>query len=148
MYGIGSKILDLIRERHLTISSVAEEADLARETLSGIVNGKQTPRRGTIEKIAKVLGIDPIVLISPTDGPGKRHSGGEVSGLRDYVKLAADLNVDIPVLLAKGSEIGEVMTLTEVLKIASKALKDGDISEDEYEGYVNLMVKLIKCNHV
>jgi len=147
VYGIGSKILDLIRERHLTISSVAEQADVARETLSGIVNGKQTPRRGTIEKIAKVLDIDPLILINPTDGPGKRHSGREDLGLSDYVKLAADLNVDIPVLLAKGSEIGEVMTLTEVLKIASKALKEGDISEDEYEGYVNLMVKLIKCNH-
>ena len=147
MYGIGLKISDLIRERHLTISSVAEQADVARETLSGIVNGKQTPRRATIEKIARVLDIDPLILINPTDGPGKRHSGREDLGLSDYVKLAADLNVDIPVLLAKGSEIGEVMTLTEVLRIASKALKEGAISESEYEGYVNLMVKLIKSNH-
>lgn len=147
MYGIGSKILDLIRERHLTISFVAEQAEVARETLSGIVNGKQTPRRATIEKIAKVLDIDPLILISPTDGSGKRQSGREDLGFRDYVKLAADLNVDIPVLLAKGSVIGEVMALTKVLEIASKALKEGDISEDEYEGYVNLMVKLIKCNH-
>jgi transcriptional regulator with XRE-family HTH domain len=147
MYGIGPKISDLIRERHMTLSSVAKQAKLARETLSGIVNGNQTPRRNTIEKIAKVLKIDPDILLNPPEADANRKYGRSPYGLQGFSPLPGDASVNIPVLLAKVDEIGEMKALSVVLKMASKGLKEETITGEEYEAYVNLMVKLMKSNH-
>ena len=142
MYGFGEKISTLIKARHMTLSSVAKEADLARETLSGIVNNRQVPRKSTLQKIASVLEMDYLEFVEEIGIAGGQPTDGHIKS-QGY-GFPIDANADIPVLMAKRGDMTDVMVLTEVLRIASVAVKDGVIDKKECRAYEELMVKLIK----
>lgn len=49
----------LRRERLLTIRALAEEAGVSTRTVLQLEHGGQTPRPGTIKKLAAALGVEP-----------------------------------------------------------------------------------------
>ena len=142
MYGFGEKISTLIKARHMTLSSVAKKADLARETLSGIVNNRQVPRKSTLQKIASVLEMDFQEFVDEIGIAGGQPSNGYDRSQGHG--FPSNANVSIPVLMMKIGDMKDVVALTEVLRIASVAVKDGVIDKKECRAYEELMVKLIK----
>lgn len=142
MYGFGEKISTLIKARHMTLSSVAKKADLARETLSGIVNNRQVPRKSTLQKIADVLEMDYLEFVDEIGIAGGKPSDGYEKSQGHGFPI--DANANIPVMTMKMGDMKDVVALTEVLRIASVAVKDGVIDKKECRAYEELMIKLIK----
>lgn len=62
---IGKRLQNLRRSRMWTQRRLAEEAGVSPTTVSGIETGRLSkPHFGTLRKIARVLGVDPQVLLS------------------------------------------------------------------------------------
>ncbi|TGT82239.1 MULTISPECIES: helix-turn-helix domain-containing protein [unclassified Mesorhizobium] len=64
----GANVRRVRQERGMTLESLATEAGLAYSYMGGIERGQKNPSLNVVEKIAKVLGSDPITLLcrSPT----------------------------------------------------------------------------------
>ena len=80
MSKIGELIGREIRLQRRTIKDVAERADISREALSNIVNGKQEPRRDTIDRIADALGVKAESLLELEGGVsmGRLDTNGQM----------------------------------------------------------------------
>lgn len=57
-----AKLIDLIAEKGMTQSELADKAHVSRQAVYAIVNGR-TPRLNTLGKIARVLGVKPSELL-------------------------------------------------------------------------------------
>ncbi len=63
---IGERLISIRRLRMWNQGRLAEEAGLSPTTVSGIETGRIShPHLGTIRKLARALGVDPQVLLSP-----------------------------------------------------------------------------------
>lgn len=52
------RIKDVLKEKRVTVVSLAGMIGITQPNMSNIVNGKSTPSLETLEKIANALGID------------------------------------------------------------------------------------------
>ncbi len=63
---IGERLISIRRLRMWNQGRLAEEAGVSPTTVSGIETGRIShPHLGTIRKLARALGVDPQVLLSP-----------------------------------------------------------------------------------
>ncbi|WP_432646081.1 helix-turn-helix transcriptional regulator [Mitsuokella sp.] len=58
-----TKIIDLMAEKGLTKSDLADKAHVSRQAVYRIVNNGVTPRLDTLGKVARVLGVKPSELL-------------------------------------------------------------------------------------
>jgi len=71
---VRSKLIILREERMWTQGRLAEEAGVSPTTVSGIESGRiSRPHFGTLEKLARALGVDSRVLLSQRSTDGRRH---------------------------------------------------------------------------
>ncbi len=72
---VQSKLITLREERMWTQGRLAEEAGVSPTTVSGIESGRiSRPHFGTLEKLARALGVDPRVLLSQRSPDGRVRS--------------------------------------------------------------------------
>ncbi|HEX2097933.1 MAG TPA: helix-turn-helix transcriptional regulator [Rubrobacteraceae bacterium] len=72
---VRSKLIILREERMWTQGRLAEEARVSPTTVSGIESGRiSRPHFGTLEKLARALGVDPRVLVSQQSFDGRVSS--------------------------------------------------------------------------
>ncbi len=72
---VRSKLIILREERMWTQGRLAEEARVSPTTISGIESGRiSRPHFGTLEKLARALGVDPRVLVSQQSSDGRVSS--------------------------------------------------------------------------
>ena len=83
------RILQLLNERGLTQSQLAEASGLALGTVNRIIKGKQKLMPNTLDKIARALNVEPYTLseYNPTPAPINEVSGyleysGEITKIR------------------------------------------------------------------
>jgi transcriptional regulator with XRE-family HTH domain len=61
---IGQRIKELRRQKRLTLDVLAEKTGFSKSYLSQIENVRREPSIGTLTKIARVLGVDALFLLS------------------------------------------------------------------------------------
>lgn len=62
------QLVTRLREQHLwTRERLAKEAGVSVTTITGMEDGRTRVRLGTVEKIAKALGVDPLDLLHPVE---------------------------------------------------------------------------------
>ena len=79
----------LRKERELSQQELAKEARIDKKTVAHIEGGKGEPRVSTVERIAKVLRVDPQVLVEGPESEAVRDVELQKLGLR-VVKLPLD----------------------------------------------------------
>ncbi|ATN35454.1 transcriptional regulator [Rhizobium sp. ACO-34A] len=60
----GENVRRIRLERGLTLEAMAAEVDLAYSYLGGIERGQKNPTLDVVERIAKVLDTDPLILLT------------------------------------------------------------------------------------
>jgi transcriptional regulator with XRE-family HTH domain len=63
---VGKRLRELREERGLLQDELARKAHVARNTVSRIERGRLTPTVTMLEKLARGLGVEPGILLSPT----------------------------------------------------------------------------------
>jgi transcriptional regulator with XRE-family HTH domain len=119
------RLIEILRRcdaRGWTLSELARRSHVQRNTLSAIVNGRTTPQRRTVEKLADVLGTTPEALVhrdEPLPGKPKRESDLEllVRMWRDLdpvgreivlgfaAGMAANADINMAVVAARAAEM-------------------------------------------
>jgi transcriptional regulator with XRE-family HTH domain len=80
---IGKRLQNLRRSRMWTQRRLAEEAGVSPTTVSGIETGRLSkPHFGTVCKIARVLGVDPQVLLSGKESLQQEEEASALLSLR------------------------------------------------------------------
>ena len=64
------RIKDVLKEKKVTVVSLAGMIGITQPNMSNIVNGKSTPSLETLEKIANVLEVDITELFTPSSSGG------------------------------------------------------------------------------
>lgn len=64
------RIKDVLKEKKVTVVSLAGMIGITQPNMSNIVNGKSTPSLETLEKIANALGVDITELFVPSSSGG------------------------------------------------------------------------------
>ena len=64
------RIKDVLKEKKVTVVSLAGMIGITQPNMSNIVNGKSTPSLETLEKIANALGVDITELFAPSSSDG------------------------------------------------------------------------------
>lgn len=77
---IGIRVSDLMRQRHMIPSKVADVAGLSRSTVTRIVNGERHPSMEVLRDIAAALSVDMDTLMSGTDAVDARTGKVGVMG--------------------------------------------------------------------
>lgn len=67
-YNMELRIKDVLKEKKVTVVSLAGMIGITQPNMSNIVNGKSTPSLETLEKIANALGVDITELFAPFSG--------------------------------------------------------------------------------
>lgn len=75
-YNMELRIKDVLKEKKVTVVSLAGMIGITQPNMSNIVNGKSTPSLETLEKIANALGVDITELFAPS------LSGGIIGVIR------------------------------------------------------------------
>lgn len=57
-YNMDLRIKEVLKEKKMTVVSLASSVGMAQPSMSNIVNGKSTPSLETLEKIANALDVD------------------------------------------------------------------------------------------
>jgi transcriptional regulator with XRE-family HTH domain len=77
---IGVRLLSIRRLRLWTQSRLAKEAGVSPTTVSGIETGRITrPHFGTLQKLAQALDLDPLALLSSSEGSSERDGPPSLS---------------------------------------------------------------------
>jgi len=93
---MGTRIKEILQEKKMTVSMLADIIGITRANMSNIVNGKSNPKMETLEKIAEALGVSVVELFSPvekTDILGIIRVKGvyhEVKSIEEIKKLVED----------------------------------------------------------
>lgn len=93
---MGTRIKEILQEKKMTVSMLADIIGITRANMSNIVNGKSNPKMETLEKIAKALGVSVVALFSPvekTDILGfirVKDTLHEVKSIEEIEKLVQD----------------------------------------------------------
>ena len=69
-YNMELRIKDVLKEKKVTVVSLAGMIGITQPNMSNIVNGKSTPSLETLEKIANALGVDITELFAPSSSGG------------------------------------------------------------------------------
>ena len=69
-YNMELRIKDVLKEKKVTVVSLAGMIGITQPNMSNIVNGKSTPSLETLEKIANALGVDITELFAPSSSDG------------------------------------------------------------------------------
>lgn len=69
-YNMELRIKDVLKEKKVTVVSLAGMIGITQPNMSNIVNGKSTPSLETLEKIANALGVDITELFVPSSSGG------------------------------------------------------------------------------
>lgn len=64
------RVKDVLKEKKVTVVSLAGMIGITQPNMSNIVNGKSTPSLETLEKIANALGVDITELFAPSSTGG------------------------------------------------------------------------------
>lgn len=64
------RIKDVLKEKKVTVVSLAGMIGITQPNMSNIVNGKSTPSLETLEKIANALGVNITELFIPSSSGG------------------------------------------------------------------------------
>jgi transcriptional regulator with XRE-family HTH domain len=72
----GDKIRDIRDEKLLTSQQLADLAGLSRDVIYRLENNKSGAHQTSIKRIARVLGVDPRVLLADHNGEGRQTQGG------------------------------------------------------------------------
>lgn len=73
--------LRYIREaKGMTLTALAEESGIARQTIAYIERGDRMTRAETVRKLAKGLGVDPLDLVMEPGESETEESNGEEFG--------------------------------------------------------------------
>ena len=93
---MGTRIKEILQEKKMTVSMLADIIGITRANMSNIVNGRSNPKMETLEKIAKALGVSVVELFSPvekTDILGfirVKDTLHEVKSIEEIEKLVQD----------------------------------------------------------
>lgn len=69
-YNMELRIKDVLKEKKVTVVSLAGMIGITQPNMSNIVNGKSTPSLETLEKIANALEVDITELFVPSSSGG------------------------------------------------------------------------------
>ncbi len=64
---MSTRIKEILQEKKMTVSVLADTIGITRANMSNIVNGKSNPKMETLEKIAKALNVSVVELFSPVE---------------------------------------------------------------------------------
>ncbi|MDR2343016.1 MAG: helix-turn-helix domain-containing protein [Spirochaetaceae bacterium] len=81
------------KEKRMTQEKLAEACNTATSYIGLMEIYRHTPKISTIEKIARALGVDPIVFFQSAPPPGPEHEA-EISRLKDPILSAMEEALD------------------------------------------------------
>jgi toxin-antitoxin system, antitoxin component, xre family len=93
---MSTRIKEILQEKKMTVSVLADTIGITRANMSNIVNGKTNPKMETLKKIADALNVNLIELFAPiekTDILGIiriKDIYREVKSIDDIKKLVED----------------------------------------------------------
>lgn len=74
-----NNVKKILSGRGMNISDLAKETGIAKPNLYNILNGKNRPNLGTVERLSEALGLSPSDLLN--DGPTQLHPDSRYESL-------------------------------------------------------------------
>ena len=127
---LGQRVRDLRKARGWTLDQAAQQAGLARSTLSKIENGQMSPTYAAVKKLAEGLKISVPQLFTPA---GKAQVSGRMSVTKSGSGQAHVTTTYEHELLAGGLSRKEMLPYRATIRARSVAEFDGWVRHDGEE---------------
>ena len=83
------RINEILKEKGITISQLADRAGIARANVSNIVHLKTAPALDTLERLANALNLPVSDLLASSDVQGFIKYRGQVYEVNDFITLSS-----------------------------------------------------------